>query len=1229
MLSGKSQAGTAPYAMGSLLQAATYGATIPVIYGTTLSPLLAIWTANLRQGGSTKKFKQLKKGITAYCENIDFLLGHNPILGVLQMWNNGGTIPLKYTSVVASGSLLGAYTVKVGGVADPNFYAIVGVTITQTFSVTFDDYGGQGSQTFSGSYEVPFWNELHAGPDPTGNSSYRNWPYNYRWQPSYGADFFIDPAVFVGTNVNVYYAQLTGATSFMSPLAKERLTFEPSLGSGTEYSDADLSAQQIIYPMYAGVESSSIDLGSGGVIPSLTAEVQGKWGLYPSGDGDFADMIEDIFKSGVAQAAIGATVGTPGFTQVEHGLSGYNYPGCLQFKANTSVEVFTIAPLAYNLPVTEGNFLVAIASTTGVGGTAVSITDTGSNSWTAVFSGSPLYQVWYAKANASGPLTVTISGQGHDWGTGLLEIGGVDTFDSVSVGSGVTASITTTNTQGFPEYLLAISASAFPSGYTPPTVAAPLWDFVTGQNYYNQTPVAGYSIEERRVTTPGTYSITLTGSAPDALCILAFKSANPPNYPDPVGDFIDGPSLDQVRLQCRANGLWGSLSMSSQQAASDWLTMLYQAANAAAVYCGFTLFSQPLSEVSAVGNGVTYNAPTAGGPVYNLSTENGDFIVKSGNPIEVKTAARVDQPNVLQMQCLNRTSNYNPSVVEQPDAAGISLYGVRKADPIVNNAVQDVAIARQLLGIAVRKLQYGGDVYSFTLPAKWALLAPYGAGGGGNNDAVITITDPLANINQLPVRITSMTESADQELDCEAEPFVYGMYAPTPYTGTDVPAPYVPNVNTGAADGLQINPPIIFEATPRLAQQTSPAQIWIVTSCGAESIYGGCQCYISTDGGLSYNPAASAPAIGSAMQAEVGLTPFQNWPAGTDPDTTNNLNVSFALTLPDPPGTLPSFSPTQRDNFQFPCYVGFNNEATIDAEFVTGDTSQITQLGVLFSDPTLLNALPSDAVISNIFPMQFIEAGPNGSPVVSSIFSGTGLTPTSGGTLVQTITGGISAPLPTGGGAGIGTSLTAQEIRYNLELNTTGAGAFGQVTRIGWAIYYSSATPFIDPLTLIPFSPASGFGFGWAIPKTVATGMVGSGTNATVSAFGGIAPTNIPYEIMTYNEATLVMGGYELMATGSGNELRRGVYGAPAPGVGMNHPQGSPFALLNPSGVGMFKINMDPAWINTQLFFKFPTFNNFGALVTPLSDADFYTFTPTGIPGNIGPATGGIQVNGQ
>ena len=71
--------------------------------------------------------------------------------------------------------------------------------------------------------------------------------------------------------------------------------------------------------------------------------------------------------------------------------------------------------------------------------------------------------------------------------------------------------------------------------------------------------------------------------------------------------------------------------MSSQQAASDYLETLYKAADAAPVFVGFRLFSMPLSEVSAVGNGAVYYAPTAGGPLLNLTTENGDFLASGGS----------------------------------------------------------------------------------------------------------------------------------------------------------------------------------------------------------------------------------------------------------------------------------------------------------------------------------------------------------------------------------------------------------------------------------------------------------------------------------------------------------------------------------------------------------------------------------------------------------------------
>jgi hypothetical protein len=118
---------------------------------------------------------------------------------------------------------------------------------------------------------------------------------------------------------------------------------------------------------------------------------------------------------------------------------------------------------------------------------------------------------------------------------------------------------------------------------------------------------------------------------------------------------------------------------------------------------------------------------------------------------------------------------------------------------------------------------------------------------------------------------------------------------------------------------------------------------------------------------------------------------------------------------------------------------------------------------------------------------------------------------------------------------------------------------------------------------------------------------------------------------MTYNDAVLTgTNTYTLQATGSGNELRRGVFGAPTPAMGTDHPRGCGFGVISPvQNSGVVKIPMDPAWIGVKLWFKFTTFNSFGGAAQGLSEAVAYSFTPTGIPGNIGAATGGIQVNGS
>ena len=98
-----------------------------------------------------------------------------------------------------------------------------------------------------------------------------------------------------------------------------------------------------------------------------------------------------------------------------------------------------------------------------------------------------------------------------------------------------------------------------------------------------------------------------------------------------------------VSGQFRANGLWGSLAMTSQSLASDWIEKLCQAANAAPVFLGRKLFIYPYSEVSTAGNGATYTAPTAAGPIAHLDADNGDFVGTDGCP-KLKT---VDRPWVI------------------------------------------------------------------------------------------------------------------------------------------------------------------------------------------------------------------------------------------------------------------------------------------------------------------------------------------------------------------------------------------------------------------------------------------------------------------------------------------------------------------------------------------------------------------------------------------------------
>lgn len=917
MFGKATQAQTRPTALGLMLQASTYGQTIPNIFGRTRSPLYIIWSGNLREQSSGKKGKKSgKKGAPpTYAENADFLIGSNPIIAALRLWaNKTDKYPLNFIKKVIpySGGFQKTFPIEISpGVPDPNFYAVVGVTVTVTYTVTFNDYGGQGSQTLTGSMERPLWNTCYNGPDPTDQRINKWLPWVYTWYPGDGPAIICEFAGIVGwwapvTAINIYYAQITTIKgTVQSPIAAFNMEFESQLGSGSEYTP--LPGQRITYPMYAGLGTSDLDLGIG-AIPNIRVESIGSFAVYSTGDCDFADIIEFLFKSGESQAAFTADNSQSGVT---YGVNASDYPGTIQ---KTWVTDFAPGQDSwfYDMPNKAGNALVAVLFNTSAGS---SISDTGANAWTAAWN-QPNFHVWYAlPCNASAHRNiVSFSNIGFTTHVEiqLFEIAGLDTVDAVATFTGFTGdtvegSITTTQDEGEPVYILAV---VYDTMQVPPHVGGivvpPQWKVVIpcggGDDNQINNGTQYTATFSRVVRSPGTYDFKLkVNQANCDLVLIAFKNSQAVSFPKPFGNLLESSTLDICRMQARAGGLFGSLSMDNQQKAIDWIRQLYVAMNAAPVWSGFQLKSVPYSEVSAVGNGATYTAPTASGPIQDLSTELNDFICDPGAPpITVERIGPTEINNLLKYQHPDRSNDYNVVSTSQPDQGSIAMNGNRKGSPQNMPMIQDVAVARMLLGIAVRRQNYTRNTYKFKLQPKWKLLEAMD---------LISLTDPLLGLLKQPARLTSVKEAVDRTLDCEAEQFIYGLNAPVL---VDVTLNQRNITDTNEAPGV-VNAPIFFMATPAMLPLGlfSPPTLCICISGSVPATWGGAVIWVSTDGGTSYH----------MLTTQVGATAMgvlsANFGSTGDPDTTVDCDVD----LTESAGQLNGFTVAEEDQFLSVCFV--------------------------------------------------------------------------------------------------------------------------------------------------------------------------------------------------------------------------------------------------------------------------------------------------------------------
>ena len=390
--------------------------------------------------------------------------------------------------------------------------------------------------------------------------------------------------------------------------------------------------------------------------------------------------------------------------------------------------------------------------------------------------------------------------------------------------------------------------------------------------------------------------------------------ANPPDVLSDIwSDVNHGLGLDPSFLgdltqwsnYCVANGLFLSPVLDSQEAASELLQELLDVTNSNAAWYDGKLNIIPYGDTTAVGNGVTFTPQTD--PVYDLSDD--DFVGEPGeDPVQISRVDLADTFNAVKIEWLDRSNQYNTSIIEEKNETSINLHGLREDNVRTYHSITTQAVAAMAANAILKRNIYIVASYKWKTDWRYSLLTPMD---------LVTLTVPAMGLNATPVRITRIVEHSDGTLEFEAEEFPWGTATATEYP-KEPGAPYIPQ---SKADPGFVNAPIVFESTSRQANYQG-FELNIAVS-GASANWGGANVWASVDG-TSYQQIGQIKNGASMGVLSAALA------AGSDPDTSNTLAVDLTESL----GQLISATNAEADANQTLCWV--------DGELIAFGTATLT-----------------------------------------------------------------------------------------------------------------------------------------------------------------------------------------------------------------------------------------------------------------------------------------------
>jgi hypothetical protein len=334
---------------------------------------------------------------------------------------------------------------------------------------------------------------------------------------------------------------------------------------------------------------------------------------------------------------------------------------------------------------------------------------------------------------------------------------------------------------------------------------------------------------------------------------------------------------DAYQTYCRAIGFGLSPTLISQEAANNVLDRWTKITNTATVWTGYSLKLVPYADETITANGVTY-LPNF--PIRYTITDKDFLRADDEDPITFDRVDPADAYNSVIITIKNRQNEYNDLPVEWRDQGLVDQYGLRSGNSVDCPEVCEPDMAARMVALMGQRVGYVRNTYNFKLPVRYCLLEPMD---------VLECVDP--KLGTFTVIVREITEDEDDNLTFVAEEYQSSITQ----SGITEPAPTSNDpVNTGVT-ASDVNTPIILQPPPSLT--SNAPQIWAAVSGGNpidttdDPLWGGCEVWISTDGGTSYKMVGTIDAPARMGKLSAALAAY----GGANPDTVHTLKVNFAM----------------------------------------------------------------------------------------------------------------------------------------------------------------------------------------------------------------------------------------------------------------------------------------------------------------------------------------------